>query len=243
MRAHTLVALAGALGANCASLSALAQTESTEGPPSPSPPSTPSALPPVAPSQPIAPAPAASDQPTTPNGIVLDGWFGGAGSSIVDGGSDGQVATGFTALYHGQWLELGADFTLQTDFGADTSLIAAGLVGVKVDPYPRLRLELLAEGGVDNVSCAGGLFTTVVSGGNATLPYLGGRAGMSLLLGHTRRIVLGWWMMAGNAIGPVTVNSVLYSCFLGCSTYQQTDTVGGWTVSGGLRIGGEIAQW
>jgi hypothetical protein len=178
---------------------------------------------------------------------VLDGWIGVGATSVVDGNSTAVAALGATGLYHGNWLELGAGLTWQPSLaGFGTSSVAATLLaGVKVDPAPRLRLELLAEGGVDHVSLGGGLSQTVDSGGSATLPYVGGRVGVSFPLGHTRRIVLGWWMSGGAAIGPVVVHSVVTNCSstMVCNTAPQTDTIGGGTWSAGLRIGGEVGQW
>jgi hypothetical protein len=204
--------------------------------------------PPLAPPQPPLPprwpppAPAAADQ-----WVVLEGWLGAGATSVVDRNSTAMAALGATGLYHGNWLELGAGLTWQPGLngGGASSVIATLLAGVKVDPTPRLRLELLAEGGIDYVSLGGGLSQTVDSGGSATLPYVGGRVGVSFPLGKTRRIVLGWWMSGGAAIGPVVVNSVVTNCnsSMMCNTAPQTDTIGGGTWSTGLRIGGEVGQW
>jgi hypothetical protein len=178
---------------------------------------------------------------------MLEGWLGAGATSMVDGNSAATAALGVTGLYHGNWLELGAGLTWQPSVaGFGTSSVAATLLaGVKVDPAPRLRLELLAEGGIDHVSFGGGLSQTVDSGGSAILPYAGGRVGVSFPLGHTRRIVIGWWMSGGAAIGPVVVHSVVTNCSstMACNTAPQTDTIGGGTWSTGLRIGGEVGQW
>jgi hypothetical protein len=179
--------------------------------------------------------------------VVLDGWVGAGASSVVDRNSTAMAALGFAGLYHGNWLELGAGLTWQPGlegFGT-SSVIATLLAGIKVDPVPRLRLEFLAEGGVDYVSLGGDQSQTVDSGGNATLPYVGGRVGVSFPLGKTRRLVLGWWMSGGAAIGPVVVHSVVTSCnaALACTSAPQTDTFGGGIWSTGLRIGGEVGQW
>jgi hypothetical protein len=178
---------------------------------------------------------------------MLEGWLGVGATSVVDRNSTAIAALGATGLYHGNWLELGAGLTWQPSLGGfgTSSVVATLLAGVKVDPTPRLRLELLAEGGVDHVSLGGDPSETVDSGGSATLPYVGGRVGVSFPLGHTRRIVLGWWMSGGAAIGPVVVHSVVTNCnsLMVCTTAPQTDTIGGGTWSAGLRIGGEVGQW
>ncbi len=230
MRGRVLVVLALGFGAIGTPSAVLAQGVDQ--------PSTPPPVPPRSP----PPAPAVPNQ-----WIVLEGWIGAGATAVVDRNPTAIAALGVTGLYHGDWLELGAGLTWQPDRTglASSSVIATLLAGFKVDPTPRVRLELLAEGGIDYVAFGGGLSQTVDSGGSATLPYAGGRVGVSFPLGHTRRIVLGWWMSGGAAIGPVVVNSVVTNCnsAMMCSTAPQTDTIGGATWSTGLRIGGEVGQW
>ena len=128
-------------------------------------------------------------------------------------------------------------------FGSSSTILGV-LAGVKGDPLPWLRLELLAEGGANSVSGAGTeLFSSSLSGDNAVLPYLGGRAGVSALLGHSRRFVLGWWVSGGDDVGQVTIHPVIQSCFLMCSQTAETFTIGGPSWSTGLRIGGELSRW
>jgi len=176
--------------------------------------------------------------------IMLEGWGGGGGSSAVDRTSAAVAELGATGLYHGDWLELGAGLTWQPSLAGlgTSSVMGTLLAGFKVDPAPRLRLELLAEGGVDHVSLGGDPSETVESGGSATLPYVGGRLGVSLPLGSTRRLVIGWWVTGGAAVGPVVVHSLVTNCnsLMVYTTAPQTDTIGGATWSAGLRIGGEI---
>jgi hypothetical protein len=176
-------------------------------------------------------------------GIVLDGWLGGGVTSVVkEDGATGTGGLGLTGLYYYRWFEVGFAYNVQV--GQFISQVPGVLVGVKLDPVRWFRLDLLGEGGADIVSGVGsGLFQTIESGGQATLPYLGGRAGASFLLGRAHRFVLGWWVNAGEAVGQVIVQSVVQSCLLGCSTENDTFTFGGTSWSMGLRIGGEIAQW
>jgi hypothetical protein len=180
-------------------------------------------------------------------GIVLDGWVGGGATSVVkEEGATGTVGLGLTGLYCYRWFEVGFGYTLQTGFLTLTSTVLGTLVGVKTDPDPWFRLDLLAESGaylVSGVGNGGFLGPSVVSGGQATSPYLGGRVGASFLLGRAHRFVLGWWVNAGDAVGHTTVQSGVQSCLLGCSTEQESATFGGGSWSTGLRIGGEIAQW
>jgi hypothetical protein len=227
---HCRILLALALGFGAIGTPAAALAQAVDPPP-----------PPLVPRSPPR-APAAPSQ-----WIVLEGWAGAGTSSAVDRSAAAVAALGATGLYHGDWLELGAGLTWQPSLAGlgTSSVMGTLLAGVKVDPAPRLRLELLAEGGIDHVSLGGGLSQTVESGGIATLPYIGGRIGVSLPLGRTRRLVIGWWVSGGAAIGPVVVHSVVTNCnsAMFCSTAPQTDTIGGATWSSGLRIGGEIWQW
>jgi hypothetical protein len=241
MRRRSLVLLALGSGPIAAPSTVLAQGVDRPSPPPPS--TAPSAVPQQSLPPPLPPPePAAAHQ-----WVVLEGWIGAGATSAVDRSSTAKAALGATGLYHGDWLELGAGLTWQPDTtGLGTSdVIATLLAGVKVDPTPRLRLEVLAEGGVEYVSLGGGLGQTVDSGGTAIAPYVGGRVGVSFPLGRTRRTVIGWWMSGGAAIGPVTVNSVVTTCNSAsvCSTAPQTDTIGGATWSTGLRFGGELWQW
>jgi hypothetical protein len=200
----------------------------------------PSTAPSSAPLLPRAPPPA----PASNQSVMLDGWIGIGATTVVDGNAAAIAALGVTGLYHRNWLELGAGLTWQPPLaGLGTSdVVATLLAGVKVDPAPRLRLELLAEGGIDHVSLGGGASETVDSGGGATLPYVGGRVGVSFPLGDARRLIIGWWVGGGAAIGPVVVNSVITNCNsnMVCTTAPQTDTIGGVTWSTALRVVWEV---
>jgi hypothetical protein len=184
--------------------------------------------------------------PKKTQGLVLDGWIGGGATGVVrEDSNTGFIAFGFTGLYHTQWFELGMSFTIQDTVFAFDSAIFSALAGVKTEVMGGVvRYELLAEGGADFVGgVGGGLFANSVDHGSATLPYLGGRAAISYLLGNSHRFVLGAWVSAGDAIGTTVVHPVVSSCFLECSTNTETYTIGGpsWTI--GLRIGGEAAVW
>jgi hypothetical protein len=171
------------------------------------------------------PADNASDQ-----GLVLDGWLGGGATRVVkEEGTTGTVGFGITGLYNYRWFELGIGYTLQTAIFTLTSQVPGVLAGVKIDPVPWFRLDLLTESGAYVVSGVGQEFLgpSVVDGGQASRPYLGGRASASFLLGRSRGFLLGWWVNAGDAVGQTTLG---------------TFTVGGGSWSMGLRIGGEI-RW
>jgi hypothetical protein len=194
---------------------------------------------------PAAPAPPASPPIEPDEGVVLEGWIGGgANATVQEQGWGGGLALGVTGLYHSRWFEAGLAASGQFALFSSSSTILGVLAGVKADALPWLRLELLAEGGANSVSGAGTeLFSASLSGDNAVLPYLGGRAGVSALLGHSRRFLLGWWVSGGDDVGRVTIHPVIQSCFLMCSQTAETFTIGGPSWSTGLRIGGELSRW
>jgi hypothetical protein len=213
----------------------------------------PSIAPPSAPPSPSGaaastPSEIASAAPSPPRtqGLVWDGWLGGGASSLVKGyDGAGVFAFGSTGLYHNSWLEMGSGVTVQlAPFGPFASTVLGGLVGLKSDDTDvHSRYELLAEVGADFVDVGGGLFVNSVDHGSATLPYLGARGAFSFLLGRSHRFVLGVWASAGDAVGTTVVHPVVTTCLLGCSTETETYTIGGFSWTIGLRIGGEAAQW
>jgi hypothetical protein len=176
-------------------------------------------------------------------GLVLDGWLGAGSTRVIqESGWSGFAGIGFTGLYHYESFELGAEGRLGFALFGPTSTILAAMVGGKTEPAPWLRLELLAEVGEETLSNVGAdLFTNVSGDSGATRPYLGGRASVSFLLGRAHRFLLGWWLNAGDAIGTTIINPSVQTCFLGCSTSERTYTIGGPSLSMGIRIGGEAA--
>jgi len=192
-----------------------------------------------------APGSDSSEGPVPAQGILLDGWIGAGASSVVhENGDVGRAALGATALYHDQAFELGGGLTADGVFLVESSFLLTALAGLKTEPVPWARLELLAEGGLDAVSGLGsGVFDHVQSGGSATLPYVGARAGASLLTGRTHGFVVGLWVMAGNAVGSVGVQSTVSNCLLYCDTRTEHFTLGGWNWASGMRFGGDLTQW
>lgn len=186
--------------------------------------------------------PSVDASPVGDHGFMLDVWLGGGRSAALKETVRWGAGVGVTGIYHYRWLELGVGYRVEAAVFSYVSQVPGVLAGVKTDPYPWLRFELLAEGDAYIVSDVGDeLFSTVVSGETgAVRPYLGGRWGMSLLLGDPHQFLLGWWVNAGEATGQVTMHPVVQSCFLGCSTETETFTLGGPSWSMGLRIGGEI---
>jgi hypothetical protein len=192
--------------------------------------------------------PGASPPPPAPaleHEIVIDGWLGGGSTAAVrEEGAAGTIGIGVTGLYAYRWLELGLGYTAEAAIFAFSAQVPGVLAGVNLEPVPWLRFDLLAEGGAYVVTgVGGGLFTTVESGGSAALPYVGGKASVSLRLGSAHRILLGWWVNAGDAVGRTTLYPVTETCFLGCSTNQETFTFGGSSWSMGLRVGGAVPRW
>ena len=185
------------------------------------------------------------DAPVHDQGIVLDGWLGGGSTSVVkEAGAAGTVGIGVTGLYYWQWLELGLGYTLEGAIFAFSAQVPGVLAGAKIDPVPWLRFDLLGEGGAYVVSgVGGGLFATALSGDQASLPYLGGKVGISFLPGSAHRFLLGWWVNAGEAVGQRTMYPLVKSCVFGCSVTEETFTFGGASWSMGLRLGGDISQW
>jgi hypothetical protein len=170
-------------------------------------------------------------------GFTLDGWLGGGNASLVDGSGGGGPATGATALFQYKWLDAGLGASAMTDlFGPSSSLLGV-LVGVRFDPVPWFRFDLLAESGAHTITDAGASFgSTIIRGGDATLPYLGGRAGASFLIGRRPRFVLGWWANAGRSLGRRTVQATVEDC-LSCDSRTETHSVGGPSFMTGLRLG------
>jgi hypothetical protein len=175
---------------------------------------------------------------------VLDGWLGGGASSVIkEDGTAGTVALGLTGLYYHRWLEVGLGYTAEAALFYFTTQVPGLLAGVKLDPVPWLRFDLLAESGASIVSRVGsGLFVKSLQGDDAALPYLGGKASVSVRV-VKHRVLIGWWVNAGEAMRGTTLNPTVETCFLGCSVSQQTFTFGGESWSMGLRIGGDLVEW
>jgi len=177
---------------------------------------------------------------------LLEGWLGAGSSQVVhENGWSGLIASGFTVLYHGEWLELGAGITGQSRIVSWGSTVFAFLAGVKADVTDRmLRLELLGEAGGETVSGVGkDLFSSALGGDDALLPYLGVRGGLSFLLGGARRFLVGLLVNAGDAVGEEAIHPSIQSCFLGCTVESKSFTIGGPSWSMGLRLGGEPFFW
>ena len=174
-------------------------------------------------------------------GFTIDGWLGGGSSGILDGNGRGTMALGATALLQYGWLDVGLGLTAGSALFEESFNVMSVLGGVRQDPVPWFRWELLMEGGVEQVRNVGdGLFVERVSGGDVALPYLGGRASLSFLPGRGHHFLIGWWMGAGSTTGHTTVSPTVESCFLGCSIETQTHTVGGPSFATGLRLGAFI---
>jgi hypothetical protein len=174
------------------------------------------------------------------NALILDGWIGGSSAPVVNGSHDGSFTIGFTGLFRHDWLEAGLALNAGTEFFGAGYVMASVLAGAAFNPAPWFQVDLLGELGAESISGLGsGLFENVEDGGSAMLPYFGGRAGLSFLLGRSHRFVLGWWFAPGFSERTL-VHATVQSCFFGCTVNSDTFDVGGFSFATGLRIGGII---
>ena len=186
-----------------------------------------------------------SDDPDAPTrqerpsflGFTFDNWIGGSSGPEVDGRGRGGAAFGATALAQYGLLDFGLGVTLAGALFDASSTIYGVLAGVRLDPEPWLRFELLAEGGLEHVSDVGNDIFSQSFDGTATLPYVGGRASLALLPGAAHLFLLGGWFTAGSTTAHSTVNSTVETCFISCGTTHQAHTVGGPSYAAGLRFG------
>jgi hypothetical protein len=163
---------------------------------------------------------------------------------VKEAGTSGTVGLGLTGLYYDGWLEVGLAYTAETALFSYNAQIPGALIGIRAEPAPWIRFDLLAEGGGYFVSSVGnGLFVTSVTGGQAALPYVGGKASASALVGSGHRLLLGFWASAGDTVGETMMSPVVSSCFLGCSSTQENFTFGGASWSVGIRAGADITRW
>lgn len=172
-------------------------------------------------------------------GALFDGWFGFA-SEAVAGSSTGVFTIGATALVQYEWLEAGVAWTDMGALFTESTSIYGGLAGVRFDPFSWTRVDLLLEAGAERVTLPSAYFFTTVSAGTATVPYLGGRASFSLLLGRTHRMFIGWWLNAGASTENQTLPATVETCLLQCTKFDVHYTIGGASLATGPRIGGYI---
>jgi hypothetical protein len=200
-----------------------------------------------------APPPAQPLPPTLPgqkppdprqHGVTMDGAIGGGTRTADQGESDGMPVFTFTTLYYGPLLELGISATAAFGMWAGNATLLTALGGVKLDPTPWVRFELLAEGGAHVYSGLGrGLFDDPIERRTETLPYLGGRGGVAFLLGGSHRFLVGAWLAAGHDLGERSGTVTVRSCFLTCTTDDVPYAVGGPSWSFTVRFGGVIAKF
>jgi hypothetical protein len=176
-------------------------------------------------------------EPMVDFGVTVDGWLGGGGGSFGGGG----FATGATGLVQYKWLDAGLGASLRSGLFTPTTSFVSGLAGVRIDPVSWFRIDLLAETGAQMMSGAGtSIFSGTLRGGSATLPYLGGRVGLSFLIGRSHRFVLGLWAILGSSLGHQNTLATVETCFFGCDVTTNTYSVGGSTFMTGLRLGAFI---
>ena len=182
------------------------------------------------------------------NALILDGWLGGSSAPAVNGKHLGSGALGMTGLFRHRWFEAGFGLGIRIATISEwlrsevfTGYVTGSvLAGAAFNPAPSVQVDLLGELGVESISGLNGdLYGDLQDGGSATLPYFGGRAGLSFLLGRSHRFVLGWWFAPGFSV-PTNVRVTVQDCFFGCTTSSETLDVGGFSFTTGLRLGGIV---
>jgi hypothetical protein len=174
-------------------------------------------------------------------GGTLDGWIGGGAGWLSDGRVEEGVAVGATGLIQYKWLDIGIGLTATGAVYGGSATLVSGLAGLRYDPVPWFRFDLLAESGAQTMKVAdSGFLSRIVRQDSATLPYVGGRASVSFLMGRSHTFLIGMWFMSGSALGEKVTTATVESCLLGCSVSTETHTAGGPSFATGLRIGGFI---
>jgi hypothetical protein len=124
-----------------------------------------------------------------------------------------------------------------TVFMPPRSFGAAGGAGISIPTVSWLRLDLLGVFGARRYEGVGGMALMGVynAGADATLPFMGARAGVALELGGDLRFVLGIRGAIDRDLGTVTRTTTASSAFFR-DTREQT--IGGTRISGVFTLGG-----
>jgi len=190
---------------------------------------------------PVRPAPPAP-APDRYTDLRLAFGAGGTNAAVrIDGGDssdDGEaaVSTSVELLVRRGSRVFGA--TLQGSsalWGAGHTYVGA-VAGLAAGE--RAEIQLLAEGGVHEVSSMGDdLFETTRGNDSATLPYLGTQLRLTLDPGEVGHLFVDLSMTARTDLTREERDVMVESCFFGCSTSRETWRAGGRSVDVSLGLG------
>jgi len=143
-------------------------------------------------------------------------------------------------------LAVGAGIDGAAEIWATSHSTWTALAGLSFAPTPRSRLELLAEGGVHEITgVASDLFVAVDGVDSASLPYAGVRLGWTARFGERVRFVVGAWIAARFDLSRETLHlrtqETLFEEELADEDWRnETWIVGGPTAIAALRFGVEL---
>lgn len=155
-----------------------------------------------------------------------------AGGGSNPGGDGGLL--GFTGVLSMGPVAVGGSVELSSSVDGIGNRTKSGLVGVRLPVSPRLRLLVLGEAGMrtffDNADF---IFENTVSPSEISLPFVGGRVGLSWLV--FKHMDLGVMAFARTDIGKETM-VVTQEAFLGPAT-STAHEVGGFAAGIVLQVG------
>jgi hypothetical protein len=195
---------------------------------------------------------AAKDRPIR-RMINLDGWLG-PGLDAREKANVGTANLGVTALVQPSFWTLGAGAEIGGEILGPGQEFVGALGGTSLELTPAFKIDILAELGAHFYQPSTGMdlfgHSEIVSGDRTvSLPYAGLRVGPALLIGSGRRarFLIGAWLNAREDIGHTEARYTVQTCGTGffgeeysCSLSQESDHVGGYHLSAGLRVGVEF---
>jgi hypothetical protein len=155
-----------------------------------------------------------------------------AGGGSTAGGDGGLL--GFTGLLSVGPVAFGGSVELSSSVNGIGNSTKGALAGVRLPVSPRLRLMVLGEAGARRFSDnADFIFVDTVSPSEITLPYVGGRVGLTWLV--LKHMDLGVMAFARTDLGKETM-VVTSEAFLGPAT-STTQEVGGFAAGIVFQVG------
>ena len=147
-----------------------------------------------------------------------------------------EAVLGFSGIFSVGPVALGASGELSSATNGITNRTVGGLAGVRLPVAERLRLVVLGEAGARMFGDAREfLFSSTVTPSERSLPYVGGRIGLSwLALEH---LDLGIMAFARTDIGEGTMTVREDGGFFGSEPTATTQQVGGFAGGVALQIG------